>query len=411
MAPSIGLTLRIVELPAELIETFFSEYDLGNGDPPEWFAFATTSLMGVVIAACLAFLGASGWLPFFGRSDSAKRVTVASLWRTCLRFAARVGAAIVPLAASIVFGIAYFKILFPLPIPRVESPEPNGYLVLAKLGAELEQADILTLDPPSETQIRDFVAANRRRLKEARAALGLPHVAPVDYESPELDWLDSLQNLRQLARGLAALGKAESLEGRPDAAAAIYLDGMRLGEISRRGGLLVHALLGNGIEGIGLSRLAEVRPSVSPETARQMIEALQRLEAEREPNGAVEEREAVWQQHAYGWAGRLTFDPSPMDAAKNIADGTSARTRLLICDLAIRLYQAEHGKLPERLEQLAPRYLPELPIDPYSGQPPVFRASGEKYVLYSLGPDRKDDGGQPTENNIPVGEGDLVLMP
>ncbi|HUY87961.1 MAG TPA: hypothetical protein VMV10_04420 [Pirellulales bacterium] len=411
MAPGIGLALRLVELPTELRDSLFSGADLFNVGPPEWFALAIASLTGLVITACLALWVAGGWMPFFGRSYSPIALTDASRWRACTRLAARAGAILLPLAASIVVGIAYFKMLFPLPIPHFEAPDPNGYLVLAKLGGELEQADVLVLDPPSETQIRDFVAANRQRLKAARAALELPHVVPVDYEDAELRWFHSLQGLRQLARGLVNEGKAESLDGRPDAAAAIYLDVLRLGQITARGGVLVDALVGNAIGGIGLGGLSEVRQSISPETARQLIAALLSLDAQRESPAAAAHREAVWQQHAYGWAGRLMFDPenaSP-EAGRNSFDWNGARTRLLSCDLAIRLYRADHGKLPERLERLVPTYLRELPTDPFSGRPPVYRPGGEAFLLYSIGPDRKDDGGQPTD--VPAGEGDVVLGP
>ena len=45
----------------------------------------------------------------------------------------------------------------------------------------------------------------------------------------------------------------------------------------------------------------------------------------------------------------------------------TAECRLLLADLAIRVYQADHGEPPQGLDQLVPAYLPELPIDPYSG--------------------------------------------
>ncbi|MFA0747150.1 MAG: hypothetical protein EORIYHIE_001019, partial [Candidatus Fervidibacter sp.] len=33
--------------------------------------------------------------------------------------------------------------------------------------------------------------------------------------------------------------------------------------------------------------------------------------------------------------------------------------------VALRLYRHEHGRYPETLEELVPKYLPSLPIDPF----------------------------------------------
>ena len=35
-----------------------------------------------------------------------------------------------------------------------------------------------------------------------------------------------------------------------------------------------------------------------------------------------------------------------------------------------------------------------MPVDPYSGGPLVYRRAGDNYVLYSIGQDGDDDGGQ-----------------
>ena len=59
--------------------------------------------------------------------------------------------------------------------------------------------------------------------------------------------------------------------------------------------------------------------------------------------------------------------------------------------LAARAYLLERGVLPESLEDLVPRYLPEIPIDAFDGKP--FKYSRKKGVLYSIGGDLIDDGG------------------
>jgi hypothetical protein len=46
---------------------------------------------------------------------------------------------------------------------------------------------------------------------------------------------------------------------------------------------------------------------------------------------------------------------------------------------------------------LAPHYLPAIPVDPCGGQPLHYaiKAGGSGFLLYSIGPDLKDNGGTP----------------
>lgn len=59
---------------------------------------------------------------------------------------------------------------------------------------------------------------------------------------------------------------------------------------------------------------------------------------------------------------------------------------------AMRAYQLEKGSLPAALDQLAPTYIPSIPIDPYDNAPLKYSASSK--VIYSVGEDKKDDGGK-----------------
>jgi hypothetical protein len=121
--------------------------------------------------------------------------------------------------------------------------------------------------------------------------------------------------------------------------------------------------------------------------------------------------------------GRPLRDWSPVvgllvPAFRRIALGEPAalsRVRAARLQVALALYQAENGKPAARLEDLVPRYLDRPLVDPYSGQPFHYRVSaGERIenwseepagvwrprdvpagqgVLWSVGPDGKDDGG------------------
>ncbi|MBD3177811.1 MAG: hypothetical protein GF320_21770 [Armatimonadia bacterium] len=60
---------------------------------------------------------------------------------------------------------------------------------------------------------------------------------------------------------------------------------------------------------------------------------------------------------------------------------------------AIEAYRISEGAYPETLDQLAPGFVPDIPVDPWTGEALVYRRDGERYLLYSVGPDGVDDGG------------------
>ncbi len=67
---------------------------------------------------------------------------------------------------------------------------------------------------------------------------------------------------------------------------------------------------------------------------------------------------------------------------------------LLLVTLALRAYKMDHGAYPPTLTALAPGYIRAIPADPFSLSGPLrYKRAGAGYVLYSVGPDGKDDGG------------------
>jgi hypothetical protein len=79
------------------------------------------------------------------------------------------------------------------------------------------------------------------------------------------------------------------------------------------------------------------------------------------------------------------------------------RAALTAC--AVERYRLRHSfKLPEYLDQLVPEFLPAVPLDPFDGRPLRYSPTGEGYVLYSVGPDKLDDGGRPNQRYRRRGE-------
>jgi len=66
----------------------------------------------------------------------------------------------------------------------------------------------------------------------------------------------------------------------------------------------------------------------------------------------------------------------------------------LITTIAILRYKSDYGYYPENLQQLLTKtYIKQLPMDPFSDKPLVYRKTEENFVLYSVGLNFKDDRG------------------
>ncbi len=80
---------------------------------------------------------------------------------------------------------------------------------------------------------------------------------------------------------------------------------------------------------------------------------------------------------------------------------SAASLRVAVVECAIERHRLTHSnQLPETLADLVPALIPAMPIDPFDGQPLRYRHTNDTYVVYSVGPDRRDDGGEsrPTSN-------------
>jgi hypothetical protein len=81
-----------------------------------------------------------------------------------------------------------------------------------------------------------------------------------------------------------------------------------------------------------------------------------------------------------------------VDAIREEISG-HARLRASIAALAVEGWRIAHGAWPESLDVLVPEMLAAVPGDPYSGKPLGYRRRDDGFVVYSVGPDGKDDGG------------------
>jgi hypothetical protein len=67
---------------------------------------------------------------------------------------------------------------------------------------------------------------------------------------------------------------------------------------------------------------------------------------------------------------------------------------------ALERYRLAHGEYPETLDALVPQYIQIIPHDLIGGQPLHYRRTNDgKFLLYSIGRNETDDGGQPSPND------------
>jgi hypothetical protein len=72
----------------------------------------------------------------------------------------------------------------------------------------------------------------------------------------------------------------------------------------------------------------------------------------------------------------------------------------LYTTVSVLLYESERGQYPTSLEQLVEmEYMQEVPIDPFSDKPLVYKKTDDGFKLYSFGPNMIDNGGIGTSRN------------
>ncbi len=73
----------------------------------------------------------------------------------------------------------------------------------------------------------------------------------------------------------------------------------------------------------------------------------------------------------------------------------SARVRTTLVTLAIEDWRISHGgQTPDSLSELTPAYMKSVPADPFDGNPLRYKKLPQGYVVYSIGRDKRDDGGK-----------------
>jgi hypothetical protein len=263
------------------------------------------------------------------------------------------------------------------PLPPL--PNPNGYDVLVKAGARLHGQSVM-FETMSQSDLSTLIASNSVALALARSAFTSECRVPVQF--PEFYMTNQIRDLttiRNLAQTLAADGRLAELENHTNDAVKSYLDVVRLGGESARGGFLVDGMVGVAIEGLGAAGLQKLSGELDAKSCREAASALESLDASRQSWADIVQMEGAW---------RCRFHPSLRSyivvlfrhnsSATNNHKAEQAfkerqqKTRQLMIDLAARAYELDQSKKPASATDLVPTYLKSIPHDPFTGTNMVY---------------------------------------
>ncbi|BDI30835.1 hypothetical protein CCAX7_28860 [Capsulimonas corticalis] len=305
--------------------------------------------------------------------------------------------------------------------------------------------------PEQETLVRQ----NAKALHLIRQGLAYPYTPRRSANKAGVPVLGGEFKLRVLARLFKLEAQVRAAHGDWAGAADSDMDSIQMGEMCVRGGTMIAALLGVAVQAIGHMDLWERIDHLNGLQARQAVMRMQKIEKLHAPYAEVidqEKREELtemkllfrqpnWRKQLaqimentvpvsqlqgltpakltseyirymdsvkaathrpYNTAIRQNIPCSPAIAMFAIAvapvifNDTLSRTQhsLLLTALALQTYHAQRHIYPNDLTQLTPAILTAAPDDPFSDAPFKYRQMGARYLLYSVGPDGRDDGGK-----------------
>ena len=266
------------------------------------------------------------------------------------------------------------------PLPPVPPlPNPNGYDVLVKAG-NMIKGDVGNYDEMSATELRAMAQTNSAAIQLARTGWQQEcRVSTQFSEAYMASHLNELAALKRLTQAWVIEGRLAEAENNPADAARNYLEIIRLGNESARGGIIMDQLVGTAIEAIGTANLQRLLPQLKAKSCRETAAALETLDSQRQTWDQVMQQERDWS--------RRTFRGTRYEIARLMMRGSlnkayqkgeqrfeeqQRKTRQLMIDFAASAFELDKGHPPANLADLVPDYLKAVPQDPLTGTNMVY---------------------------------------
>jgi hypothetical protein len=272
-------------------------------------------------------------------------------------------------------------LLWPAPKenPAPLLPSPNGYDDFLKAGQMVAGwfGDYARM---SKEELRFLISTNQEPLRLVRLGLGRDCQVPTEDSMAYIQrHLNDLSSIKRVAQLLSAEGRLAEAEGRHGGAAEIYVEIVRLGQTSAKGGLIIDKLVGVAVENIGLTGLERVFFHLNMESSRSITSTLEKIDTEAQSAAVYIKRDrqfgrkatdagilSAWIQSA--WMAKSFFPHLQSEKKFKVRlSATDRRRRQFLLNLASQAYELEHGKRPLRAEDLVPSVLRAVPKDPERG--------------------------------------------
>jgi hypothetical protein len=267
--------------------------------------------------------------------------------------------------------LAYGVIDLNRKVPLQRLPNPNGCDDFLK-AQKLMVGNPADFERGSVDELRQHLAENDEVLKLVRAGLTKQCRVSISFSTNYLA-LRSLSDVKKVARLLEAEGRLAEWDRRTNDAARIYMETIRYGAESCRGGLMIDRLVGIACKTIGADALQKILGALDAQTCRALGQQLREIARRQESVTDVLRNEKEWVRQTFPLSQRIrTLIPiewlNPMKRVQNLfvkqCNQSELQLRRLMIDFATRAYKLEHGQPPKSPNQLVPDYLDSAPPDP-----------------------------------------------
>jgi hypothetical protein len=290
-----------------------------------------------------------------------------------------------------------WRIAKPQTSPQVPLPNPNGYDDFVR-AAQLYVPWSDDLSKMSPEQLRTIVQQNSAALEEVRRGLNKESAVLV---TNEINWLNShlprLSANKAFAQLLTAQGLLSLEEKRTNDAARSFSECIKFGYAAHHRGLMLDDMVASACQALGAGKLESIRAGISKSTLEQVIQTLVAADANRESAATILQRDRAWARGTEGGLKTMLanmFARSQMRSAEtkfiNQHNSSVTRLRFTIIKLGLSGYRAEHGKLPAKLDDLVPEWLPAIPLDPKSKLPLAYRVDDDGFSLSTGAPKERE---------------------
>jgi len=206
------------------------------------------------------------------------------------------------------------------------------------------------------------------------------------------------------------------LEGRREDALCILRSEYHVGQLMSQNGVLIMRLIGCAVRGIACSplELFALNCCETPAECEQLWRALEQLnqwEKVETVDDLFQSEGAVAPHLRSAWRKMPTVQPN-MEEATTRFRCTRSHFQLIRAATAAWHHLLRAGSFPQQATDFSPLLPAGPPPDPHLPETPLrFRADGDQFLCYGVGPDQQDDQGTIIYNptNGTKSRGDIVV--